>query len=119
AGSRFVLDLWLNAESVPALAQQSYLTFTNSLLQNANMSSIDTSCVLTNTLTGDRTTFDTVVQNQVCNGPGQCNFNGLITDPGSIAFVSDGYGVGGLCPHGCGGVFRVARIGLCATAPGQ
>src|SRR5438477_10961 len=62
AGSRFVVDLWLNAESQPALAQQSYLTFTNSLLQNANVSSINTSCVLTSTLTGDRTTFDTVVQ---------------------------------------------------------
>src|SRR5205823_13855949 len=65
-------------------------------------------------------------QNEVCNGPGQCNFRGVFVAPGSIAYAS-----GGLlnCPQGCPDpseppplnqpVFRVAQIGFCAMAPGQ
>src|SRR5439155_26942005 len=61
--------------------------------------------------------FDTVVQNEVCNGPSPCNFpQGGVTDPGSIAYVS-----GHICtaPWCVLGPFRVAQVGLCATAPGQ
>ena len=44
-GSRFVFDLMLNTGShTDAIAQQSYLTFTSSVLQNARLSDIDTAC---------------------------------------------------------------------------
>jgi hypothetical protein len=119
-GDRFVLDLMLNAGSYAppdgATAHQSYMTFTYQLIQNANVANIGTSCVLTNTVTPDTTTFDAVLQNEVCNGPGTCTFRGLTISPGSFAFAS---GALSNCPEGCGGVFRVAQTGWCAVAPGQ
>src|SRR4051794_27744232 len=115
-GSRFVLGLWLNAGSNDnATVQQSYLTFTYQLLQNAQVSSIGTGCVLTNTVTPDTTTFEAALLNHVCNGPTPCGYAGA-PDAGSIAFAS---GALSNCPNGCGGAFRVAQIGLCAVGQGQ
>src|SRR5438128_1491423 len=36
-GSRLVLGMWLDANYQPAVGQQSYLTFTNSILQNVEV----------------------------------------------------------------------------------
>src|SRR4051812_30517826 len=67
-GDRFVLELWVNTGSnTDATAQQSYITFTYGLLQNARVSSIATSCVPTNSVTADITTFDAPLQNEVCD----------------------------------------------------
>ncbi len=119
-GDRFVLDLMLNAgSSAPpdgVTVQQSYLTYTYNLIKNARVDQIATTCVLTNTVTTDQSTFDATLQNEICNGPGQCNFRGPLVDPGSFAFAS---GALSTCPEGCGGVFRVAQVGLCAVAPGR
>ena len=116
-GARFVLELWLNAGShVDTTAQQSYLTYTQAFIQNANVSQIATSCVPTNTVTLDNTTFDAQLQNEVCNGPGNCTFRGLVVAPGSLAFAS---GALSNCPDGCGGFFRVAQTGWCAVSAGQ
>src|SRR5262249_15075275 len=115
-GCTFVLDLFVNTGSRnDATAQQSYLTFTYQLIQNARVSSIGAGCVLTNTVTGDQTVFDAVLQNEICNGPAPCIFRGLSTPPGSFAFAS---GALSNCTTGCGGFFRVAQVGLCAVAPG-
>jgi hypothetical protein len=124
-GCRFVLDLIVNAGSNAApdgiTAQQSYLTFTHQLIQNARVSTIGTSCTVTNTVTGDLTVFDAILQNEVCNGPAQCNFRGLIVDPGSIAAAT---GALTNCPEGCPDgdhpdpAWRVAQIGICANNPG-
>ncbi len=123
---RFVLDMMINMGNNPdGAAQQSYLTFTYGLIQNASVSAIGSSCTVTNTVTadtcgvpgcspGDPTGFEVALQNEVCNGPGQCSFRGLIVDPGSLAYAS-----GALSNPVQGGVFRVAQVGLCATAPGQ
>jgi hypothetical protein len=109
-----VLELWVNAASHSnATAQASYLTFTHQLLQNARVSEINTSCTLTGTLTPDTATFDAVLQNEVCNGPGNCIFRGVETAPGSMGFAS------GTLDAGSGGMFRIAEIGLCAVATGQ
>ena len=116
-GDRFVLDLMLNSGTYDNVtAQQSYLTYAANLLQNARVGQIDSACVLTGTVTPDTSTFDASLQNQVCNGPGQCNFRGSIVDPGSLAYAS---GALANCVDGCGGTFRVAQVGLCAVAPGQ
>src|SRR5688500_7951331 len=53
-GDRFVLELWVNGgDHTDVVGQQSYISFTHSLLQNVRVSSIGTSCVLTGTVTGD------------------------------------------------------------------
>jgi hypothetical protein len=116
-GCRFVLDLMVNMSSVPnGVAMQGYLTFTSSILPNARVSSIATSCVPTNTVTQDLGTFDAVLQDEVCNGPGTCIFRGIPIAPGSFAYAQ---GALSNCGFGCGGTFRVAQIGLCAVAEGQ
>src|SRR5205085_7665979 len=97
------------------IAQESYLTFTYSILQNARVDQIATNCILTSTVTGDLTILDVVLQNEVCNGPNPCNFSRGITEPGSMAYAS-----GELCQWGCiDGPTRMAQVGLCATAPGR
>ncbi len=117
AGCRFVLDLSVDAGSHDLAAAQSYLTFDPQLIKNARVSSLGTSCVLTGTLTPDLTTFDTVLQNEVCIGPSSCTFrNVLSTLPGSIGYAA---GVLSNCETGCSGVFRIAQIGLCAITPGH
>ncbi len=116
-GCAFVLDLILNTGSNPdATAQQSYLTFTYQTIQNARVSTINTSCVPTSTVTPDLNTFDAVLQNEVCNGPNACVFRGLAVTPGLLSYAS---GALSNCPTGCGGVFRVAQVGICASNPGQ
>src|SRR5207253_653333 len=119
-GCRFVLDLILNAGSNPdATSQQSYLTFTFSLIQNARVTDITSTSTLTSTATGDLTTFDATLQNEVCNGPGSCTFRGVSVGPGSFAYANGDLDSAN-CGHGagCGGVFRVAQVGLCALATG-
>src|SRR5207249_12144292 len=114
---RFVLDLMLNVGSRhDATAGQSYLTYTFSLLDALTIYQITTTCVLTSVVTPDITTFDAPLQNEVCNGPGQCIFRGVPVGPGSFAYAS---GALQNCSDGCGGFFRVAQTGWCAVAPGQ
>jgi hypothetical protein len=116
-GDRFVLDLMLNSGTHDNVtAQQSYLTYTANLVQSARVDQIATACVLTNTVTPDLSSFDTRLQNEVCNGPGQCSFRGVMADPGSFAYSSAG---STNCVSGCGRTFRVAQVGLCAVAAGQ
>ena len=116
-GCRFVLDLMVNTGSrSDARGQDTFISFTHQLLQNARVSTIGTGCTITNTLAPDFSTFDSQSINQICNGPGPCTFGNFSEAPGSIAFSSDGFVT---CPAGCGGVFRVARIGICATSAGQ
>lgn len=120
-GDRFVLGLWLNAGShTNLIAQESYMIFTSDYLKNARVDQITTTCALTSTVTADASTFDAELQNEVCNGMGPggddpCFVRGMEFVPGSFAFAS---GAWDICPAGCGGYFRVARIGLCAVAPG-
>src|SRR5262249_31006066 len=88
-GCTFVLDLLVNTGSrQDATAQQSYLTYTYQLIQNVRVSTIITSCTITNTVTQDLSTFDAVLQNEICNGPGTCVFRGITVDPGSFAYAS-------------------------------
>src|SRR5207253_3824025 len=64
--------------------------------------------------------------NEVCDGPAPCTFRGMVVDPGSFAYAS---GAITNCPNGCPDpnqpppqnqqVFRVAQVGICATAAGQ
>src|SRR6185503_8316665 len=84
-GCRFVLDMMVNMASVPdGVAMQGYMTYTSSLLQHARLDSIATSCVPTNTVTQDFTTFDFRMQDAVCNGPDPCTFSGTTVDAGSL-----------------------------------
>jgi hypothetical protein len=119
-GCTFILDMILHTGSnqppAGASAQQSYLTFTHQLIKNANVAQVGTGCVLTSTVTADMTVFNAVLQNETCNGPNPCLFRGVNHQPGWMAYAS---GALPSCSGGCGGNFRVARIGLCATAPGQ
>src|SRR5207247_8871248 len=64
--------------------------------------------------TVDNTTFETNLQNQVCNGPGPCTFGSVVADPGTIAYAS-----GAFSNPAFNGDFRVARAAFCATAPGD
>src|SRR5438128_1496264 len=63
-GDRFTLDLMVHASTYPAGAQQAYLTFTNSLLQNVRVTS--PGCVLAQTVQADLSTFDSTLQDEVC-----------------------------------------------------
>jgi hypothetical protein len=101
----------INTGTQSSAAQQSYLTFTNSLLQVANASA--PGCVVTNTLSSDTSTFDTVLQNEVCNSSSPCDLGGRVAPPGSIAFAS-----GALVNPVATGDFRVARLAFCATGQG-
>src|SRR5438128_257734 len=86
-GDRFTLDLMVHAgRPVNLTAQQAYLTFTNSLLQNVVV--LSAGCVLTSGVQADNSTFDTTLQNEVCNGPNPCVFRGMPTDPGDLAYAS-------------------------------
>jgi hypothetical protein len=120
-----VLDLMVNAGTNAApnglTAQQSYLTFTFQTMQNGRVSTIGAGCTLTNTATNDLTVFDANLQNEICNGPGNCVFRGITVGPGSIGYAS---GALSNCPEGCPDasfpdpVFRVGQIGICATNAG-
>jgi hypothetical protein len=92
---------------------QSYLTFTNSILQNVEEGA--TGCVPTQTVTADLSTFDVELQNEVCNSDTPCDFGRIIAPPASIAFAS------GISYTGdpVSGDFRVAAVAFCALAPGE
>jgi hypothetical protein len=110
-GTTFTLDLMVHADNYNAAAQQSYLTFTNSLLQVSDAGAAG--CVPTNTVSADTSTFDAVLQNDVCNGSQPCDFDGRIAPPGSIGFAS-----GALSNPPSSGDFRIAGIAFCANAMG-
>ncbi len=122
-GGRLNLDLWVNAGGNNITAAQNYMTFTNSIVQLVNVS--QPGCVLTSTVTadpcgvpgcspGDPTGFDAVLQNETCNGPGNCTFRGVTIGPGSFAFAS-----GALANLPQTGDFRVAQTAWCASAVGD
>ncbi len=113
-GSRVDLDLLVNAGTNSVNAAQNYVTFTNSIIQNVNVG--QPGCVVTSTITGDLTTFEAVLQNETCNGPGNCVFRGITVGPGSMAYAS---GALSNCPSGCTGDFRVAQIAFCTVATGD
>src|SRR5438128_4377402 len=102
-GDRFTLDLMVHSGSFPVEAQQAYLTFTYSLLQNVRVPS--SGCVLAQTVQADLSTLDTTLQNALCNGPNPCVFRGITTDPSDIAYAS---GALNTCqpPNGCTGDSR-------------
>src|SRR5204863_4519623 len=112
-GSQFTLDLRVNTGDNNINAAQNYLTFTHTVLQNVLVGSPGCGTI-TSTLTADTTILDAVLQNEVCNGPGQCHFRTLIVDPGSIAFAS-----GALSHAPPNGDFRVAQEAFCAIATGD
>jgi hypothetical protein len=113
-GDRFVLGLWIDSGSNSDLtAAQAYLTFTHDVLQNVAVSSITTGCVQSALVTPDTSRFEAQLFNQVCNGPDPCNGQ-VYPQPGAI-----GYAAGALSNPPTGGMFRIARIGICATAVGQ
>lgn len=115
-GQRFVLELWVNSGSHTDLTSlQAYMTFTQQTLQNVRADRIETTCTPSTGFTGDYTTFDASLQNEVCNGPSPCRFRSISIFPGSISFSSAALFK---CHEGCAGTFRVAEIGLCAAAPG-
>jgi hypothetical protein len=94
-------------------SHQAYYTFTHTLLQNVRVS--DPVCVLTGTVTADHALFDATLQNEVCNGPANCTFRGINVPPGSAAYASGTL----INPPISQTDFRVASMGICATAPGQ
>jgi hypothetical protein len=120
-GVTFTLDLYLNAGSNHppngVTAAQSYLTFSSAALAVIRPNgTCPASIPVSTTITADLTTFETTLQNEVCNGPQSCNIRGVNTPPGSIAFAS---GALTNCPQGCDGDFRVASIAWCAIGGGQ
>jgi hypothetical protein len=110
-GSKLVLDLRVNAGSNSVAAAQHYLTFTQSILQSVD--AVGSSCGLAAALQPDVTVFDTVLQNEICNGSVPCTFGSVVAPPGSIAFASAAIGN----PPRTG-AFRVARLAFCATTTG-
>jgi hypothetical protein len=120
-GTKFTLDLYINAGSNRspngATAQQSYMTFNYGVLQMVSPSAnCSATPPLSMTIPPDQTTFETVLQNETCNGPTSCNFRGVISGPGTIAFAT---GALTNCQQGCGGDFRVGTLTFCAVAGGR
>lgn len=122
-GVKFTLDLMVHAGTNNDLtAAQQYLTFDNQTTpahvlkvipsESASCSSIP----LTSAAVPDLSTFDTALQNEICNGPGACIFRGVLILPGNLAFAS---GALASCPTGCGGDFRIASVTFCAANGGQ
>src|SRR5438552_1206370 len=120
-----MINAGTNAAPNGITAQQSYMTFTWQTIQNGRVSSFP-SCVPTSTLTTDISVMDSALQNEICDGPAQCNFRGTIVDPGSFAFAS---GALTTCPNGCPDpgqpppqdqpIFRIGQVGICTVATGQ
>lgn len=110
-GSKLVFDLKVNAGTNNVVAAQQYLTFTHSMLQSVEVGG--TGCALANALQPDSAVFDTVLQNQICNGGVPCNFGGMTVPAGSISFASAAISHA----HGTG-TFRVARVAFCANTVG-
>ncbi|MFL5731639.1 MAG: hypothetical protein ACJ78Q_00440 [Chloroflexia bacterium] len=113
-GDRITLDLMLRSGAYNVADAQSYLHFDATRLQNVDANA--GGCVVTNTVTADTTgAFDTALENEVCNGPSPCVFRMLTYGPGDVSFAS---GAKSRPPYN-GPDFRVALIGLCATAAGD
>jgi len=110
-GSKITLDLRINGGSNSVAGAQSYLTFTNAVLLNVDASA--PGCNLTDTVRADTSTFDSVLQNQACNGSAPCTFGEVVAPPGSLAFTS-----GALVNPPASGSFRVAQVAFCAAAAG-
>jgi hypothetical protein len=111
-GSRIDLNLMINSGTNSISAAQTYMTFTNSILQVVN--SAQPGCVVTSSVTPDNTVFDATLQNEVCNGTSPCDFGRIIDPPGSIAFASGAFGNPPFT-----GDFRVAQVSFCANAVGD
>src|SRR3954447_9662278 len=105
-GTTFTLNLYINSGSPNnfVTAAQNYLTYNNAVLQVVNPNS---ACTPISTIQPDLDSFDSVLQNEVCNGPSPCTSRGNTVQPGSIAFAS---GSIGSCPDGCQGIFRIASV---------
>lgn len=110
AGSTVTLDLLINGGTHAIRGQQSYMTFPTTLLQNILVGSGGT---VTNTVSPDTTSLDTVLQNQVCNTPTPCTFGNLTAPGGSIAYAS-----GALTGPAATGDFRVAQMAFAANQVG-
>jgi hypothetical protein len=98
-GTKFTIDVYINGGTNSVVGQQSYLTFTTSLLQVVNAS--QPGCVPSTTINPDSTSFPVVLQNAVNNGTGE------------ISFASGTFGAP------LSGDFRVATIGFCPQAGGD
>jgi hypothetical protein len=113
-GETLTLDLWVQPGPLDqVVAHQSYLTFPADLLQNVELVAPGRDARVRTTITGDGRVFATVLQNEVCNGPGPCRFRGITTPPGSIAFAS-----AALQNLPIRAPVRVGQIALRAVAPG-
>ena len=85
--------MWVNPGQHTNLnGQQSYLLFDSSTIQDVDPNK--QTCVTASSLEADTTAGEStyywanVLQNQVCNGPGVCNFSGLSANPGTISYAS-------------------------------
>ncbi len=112
-----MLDLWVNGGSrTDLVGQDSYLTFTNSVLRNVRVTPNVTTCEAASAITPDLSTFGAQLQNEVCNGPEPCVFRGVKTPPGWMSFAS------ALSPGSSqlgSGSFKVGQMALCAIAVGE
>lgn len=109
-GSTFTLDLRINSGGHAVRSQQSYLTFPRTMLQNIVVGSNGT---ITETITPDLTSFESALQNQVCNNATPCTFGSLTVPAGSISYASSTFNA--TAPTGD---FRVARLAFMANETG-
>src|SRR4051812_5228246 len=122
-GDRFALDLNVHGNSSSDLtAAQAYVAYginpgDTGYAYLVEAAPLAVSCVLTQTAKADTSTFDTVLQNEWCNGEGgPCVFRNINTPIGWGAIA---LGALNTCATGCGPDFRIATIPLCAWSPGQ
>jgi hypothetical protein len=99
-GTKFTIDIRINSGTHTVVGQQSYLTFTNSLLQVVDPN--QSGCVAVSTVQPDTSSFEAPLQNTVNNATGE------------IAYASGTFGAG--VPPGTD--FRVARVTFCAITTG-
>lgn len=111
-GQQIWFDLMVHTDGYYVTAQQAYITFTASVLQN--VSPFVTNCALYTGVRQDDTIFELELQNEVCNGPGFCDFRGIINQPGDFAFASGAWSN----PAYGGPDFRVAEMAFCVSRPG-
>ncbi len=111
-GTKFTLDMRVNAGSSSINATQNYMTYNNSIIQLVDTA--QAGCVLTSVVTADNVVFDATLQNETCNGPGNCTFRGVAIGPGSFAFAS-----GALGNPAATGDFHVAQTAWCGVAAGD
>ncbi|MEO8287324.1 MAG: right-handed parallel beta-helix repeat-containing protein [Chloroflexota bacterium] len=112
-GDRFTLELWVNAKAgTSVVAQQGYLTFPANQLQLGKQNRPTPGSGSTGLVTADSSVLDITLQNQICDGPGACNFNGMKVPAGSLAFATSSLNQSGT------GSFRVGQVTVQATAAG-